>query len=151
MSEPGHAIVMHRFEVAAERVFDACLDPAWVRRWILDPQARDDRVVRLALEARVGGRFSCAVDRAGTEIEYVGEYRAIDRPQLLVFTWAARDGQPDRSRVVIEISPRGEGCEVKLTHILGGRWSTAVDDAAGAWARRLDALARAIAEEAALA
>jgi uncharacterized protein YndB with AHSA1/START domain len=147
MSEPAHAIVMHRFDFAPERVFDACLDPAWVGRWMFGPNVRDERIVRLTMDARVGGKYSFVVDRAGTEVDHVGEYLAIDRPRLLAFTWATRDTLPDVSRVIIEITPRQPGCDVKLTHVMGANWSAFVDQAAGAWSKMLDALDRAIAQE----
>ncbi|HVU18536.1 MAG TPA: SRPBCC family protein [Candidatus Didemnitutus sp.] len=148
MSQPVHAVVMHRFDVPAERVFDACLDPAWVGRWMFGPNVRDERIVRLALEARVGGRFSFVVNRAGTEVDHVGEYLEIERPGLLVFTWATRDALPETSRVIIEITPREQGCDMKLTHVLGAHWSEFVDRAASSWSQMLDALERAIAQEA---
>jgi uncharacterized protein YndB with AHSA1/START domain len=148
VSQPVHAIVLHRFGVAAERIFDACLDPAWVGRWMFGPNVRDEKVVRLALEPSVGGKFSFVVNRNGAEIEHVGEYLEIDRPRLLVFTWATRDALPDVSRVIIEIAARDEGCEVKLTHVMGANWSDFVDRAANAWAKMLDALERAIRQEA---
>lgn len=147
MSQPIHVVVMHRFEVSAERVFDACLDPAWVGRWMFGPGVRDERVVRLALEPRVGGKFSFVVERQGAEIDHVGKYLEIDRPRLLVFTWATRDRLPETGRVVIEIEPRDQGCEVKLTQVMGAQWSAFVDRAASAWSKMLDALGRAMAEE----
>ena len=81
MSQPVHAIVLHRFAAPAERVFDACLDPAWVGRWMFGPNVREEKIVRLTLEARVGGRFSFVVERQGAEVDHVGEYLAIDRPR----------------------------------------------------------------------
>ncbi len=147
MNQPVHVVVMHRFAVTAERVFDACLDPSWVGRWMFGPDARDERVVRLALEARVGGRFSFVVNRAGDEIEHVGEYREIDRPRLLVFTWATRDRLPDASRIIIEFTPRDQACDVKLTHVMNAGWSARVDDAASTWSRVLDALEQSLAQD----
>ncbi|HVU32686.1 MAG TPA: SRPBCC family protein [Opitutaceae bacterium] len=148
MSAPVHAIVMHRFEVPPERIFDACLDPAWVGRWMFGPNVRDERVVRLTLEARVGGRFSFVVNRGGTEVEHVGEYLEIDRPRLLVFTWATRENLSDPSRIIIELTPHGAGgCDVKLTHVMSPHWSAYVDRAAGSWSRMLDALERAIVQD----
>jgi len=147
MSKPVHAVVMRHFDVAAERVFDACLDPAWTGRWMFGPNVGDDRLVQLSLDARVGGRFSFVVNRAGAEIDHVGEYLHIDRPRLLVFTWALRESLPEKSRVVIEVTPRAQGCEVKLTQVMGAHWSADVDRTASAWSRMLDALERAIARE----
>jgi len=145
MSQIVHAVVLHRFDAPPERVFDACLDPAWVGRWMLGPHGRDQRVVGLKLDARVGGKFSFVINRHGTEIDHLGEYLAIDRPQLLAFTWATRDRLQNAARVIIEIAPRGSGCEVKLTHVMGAHWSAQVDEAAAAWSKMLDALEQVIA------
>jgi uncharacterized protein YndB with AHSA1/START domain len=144
MSQPVHAVVIHRFDAAPERIFDACLDPAWLSRWMFGPNVRDERIVRLTLDARVGGKFSFVVDRNGTEVDHVGEYLEIDRPRRLAFTWATRDTLPEVSRVIIEITARDLGCEVKLTHAMGAKWSAFVDKAAAAWTKMLDALERAL-------
>ena len=50
MSDPVHAIVLRRFNVAAERVFDAWFDPVWLGRWMFGPNIRDERIVQLELE-----------------------------------------------------------------------------------------------------
>jgi uncharacterized protein YndB with AHSA1/START domain len=149
VSQPVHVIILRRFEAPAERVFDACLDPAWVDRWMFRPAVHDAPWERRTLEARVGGRYSLVTHRAGTAVERTGEYLAIDRPRLLVFTAAAGDGRDGSSRVILEFVPRGDGCDVKLTHVLGSGWSAEIDRAARLWSRRLDRLQRAIAAAAA--
>ena len=147
MSQPVHAIVLHRFHVSAEWVFAAWFDPVWLGRWMFGPDVRDERIVKLALDPRVGGRFSFVVNRGGTEIEHVGEYLELDRPRLLVFTWATRDRLPETSRVIVDFTPRDPGCDVKLTHVRGAGWSAYVDRTAAAWSRMLDALEQAMAQE----
>lgn len=144
MNPPGHAIVLHRFERPAESVFDAWLDSVQLGRWMFGPSVRDERVVRLTLEPRVGGRFSFLLERAGAEVEYVGEFLAIDRPRLLAFTWGSRASLPETTRVVVEITPQETGCEVKLTHVVGAQWSAIVDQAASLWSKMLDNLARVL-------
>ena len=144
MSQPVHAIVMRRFDVSAEWVFAAWFDPVWLGRWMFGP---DEHVVRLALDARAGGKFSFVINRGGTEIDHVGEYLELDRPQLLVFTWATRDSLPELGRVIVEITPRDPGCDVKLTQVLGSGWSADADRAAAVWSRMLDSLERAMAAE----
>lgn len=148
MSQPVHAIVLHRFTASAERVFEAWFDPVWLGRWMFGPGVRDERIVSLTLEARVGGKFSFVVNRQGTEIDHVGEYLEIDRPRLLVFTWGTRASLPETSRVIVELTPReAGGCDVKLTHLMGGQWSAFVDQAASSWTKMLDALERAMARD----
>jgi uncharacterized protein YndB with AHSA1/START domain len=145
MSKPVHAIVVRRFDVAAGRVFDAWFDPVWLGRWMFGPNVRNERIVQLDLEPRVGGKFSFIVNRDGAEIDHVGTYLEIDRPHLLVFTWATRDRLPDTSRVIVEITARSGGCDVKLTHLMGAGWSALVDQAAASWSRMLDVLDQALA------
>ena len=144
MKPPIQAVVFHRFAVPAERVFEAWLDPEWIGRWMYGPAVRDERIVRLSLEPRVGGKFSFVVDRQGTEVDHVGEYLEIDHPRLLVFTWATRDSLPDTSRVIVEIAPHGDGCELTLTHVMGADWAAFADRTAGSWRRMLGALDRAL-------
>lgn len=140
MTKPVQAVVLHRFSVSAERVFDAWLDVTLLGRWMFGPAVRDERIVRIGLDPRVGGAFSFVVDRQGTEIDHVGEYLEIDRPRLLVFTWAIRDTLSDKSRVIVEITPLDQGCDVKVTHVMNPESPAYVEKAAGAWTRMLTAL-----------
>jgi uncharacterized protein YndB with AHSA1/START domain len=150
MSRPVHAVVMHRFGVSAERVFDACLDPAWVGRWMFGPNVRDERILQLTIEPRVGGAFAFVVERQGAEVRHFGEYLEIERPTHLAFTWATGNAPQDISRVIIEITARdADACDVKLTHVMGANWSAFVDRAASAWATMLDALERVMREDSA--
>lgn len=150
MNPSVQAVVSHRFTASAERVFDAWLDPEWIGRWMYGPAVRDERIVRLSVEPRVGGKFSFVVNRQGVEIDHVGQYLEVDRPRLLVFTWATRDSLPSTSRVIVEILPCDGGCELTLTHVMGADWAAFADKAAGAWRKMLEALAGALAETAPL-
>jgi len=152
MSDQVKAVVSHRFSAPAERVYDAWLDPEWIGRWMFGPGVRAERIVRLGLEPRVGGKFSFVVDRQGTEVDHVGEYLELDRPQLLVFTWGTRDSLPATSRVIVEIVPRADGgCDLTLTHVMGAAWAGYVDKAAGSWRLMLGKLAQALGDAVPLA
>lgn len=142
MTKPVQAVVLHHFRVPAERVFDAWLDVTLIGRWMFGPVVRDERIVRLALEPRVGGKYSFVVDRQGTEVEHVGEYLEIERPHLLVFSWATRETLPDTSRIVVEITPAADGCDVKLTHVMSADWAAYAERAGAAWGKMLAALDR---------
>jgi len=145
MTQFVHAVVQHRFAVPAERVYDAWLDPEWIGCWMFASGLREERIVRLAVEPRVGGKFSFVVDRQGEIIDHIGEYLEVDRPGLLVFTWATRGARPDASRVVVEIVPCAGGCELTVTHVLEARWARLTDQVAGSWRALLAALAGALA------
>jgi uncharacterized protein YndB with AHSA1/START domain len=145
MTQPASAVVTQRFTASADRVFAAWLDPDWLGRWMFGPNVRDERIVRLGLEPRVGGHFSFLVNRAGTDVDHVGQYLEIDRPRRLVFTWATRETLPETSRVIVEIKSLESGCELILTHEMAPAWGAFADQAAGSWRKMLEALAAALA------
>lgn len=133
--------VTRRFSASPERVFDAWLDPAMIGRFMFGPALREEEVVRLTLDARVGGSFSFVVRRQGEEIDHIGEYLEIDRPRRLAFTWGiAQESSPDMSRVIIDIAPQETGSELTLTHELHPDWADYADRTEAAWAKMLDML-----------
>ncbi|HEX7048502.1 MAG TPA: SRPBCC family protein [Gammaproteobacteria bacterium] len=144
-SEPPVEVrVTRHFNAPPERVFDAWLDPVMLRRWMFGPEVRDEEVVRLTLDARVGGRFSFVVRRDEEIIDHVGEYLEIARPRRLVFTWGIAGVSVDESRVVIEMKPTDAGCEFVLTHELDPDWADYADRTQAGWTHMLEALAKIV-------
>ena len=145
--EAGSTVrVSRRFEAPAERVFDAWLTPAMIGRWMFGPALRDEEILRIDLDARVGGAFSFLVRRQGAEIDHVGRYLEIERPRRLAFTWGIAGESVDESRVTIDIEPLDRGCELSLVHAMDPRWADFADRVRTGWTTMLDALARALAE-----
>ncbi|HKQ80442.1 MAG TPA: SRPBCC family protein [Blastocatellia bacterium] len=131
--------VSRRFSVSPERVFDACLDPEMIGKWMFGAAVREEEVLRIAVDARVGGSFSFLVRRQGEEIDHIGKYREIVRPRRLVFTWGIAGESDDESVVIIEIVPLGTGAELTLTHELDPKWADYASSAEASWAKMLDA------------
>ena len=143
--EPGVKVrVSRRFSVSPERVFDACLDPEMIGKWMFGPALREEEVLRIAVDARVGGSFSFLVRRQGEEIDHVGKYREISRPRRLVFTWGIAGDSEDESVVIIEIVPQETGTELTLTHEMDPKWKEFAGRSEAAWAKMLDALVAAL-------
>ncbi|PPJ42566.1 MULTISPECIES: SRPBCC family protein [unclassified Pseudoxanthomonas] len=133
--------VQRRFSAPAERVFDAWLTPRLLGQWMFGPGVRDEKVLRLDVDPRVGGRFSMLVERDGTRIDHVGEYLVIDRPHRLSFTWGiAGQSDQDGSRVDIVISPVPTGCVLHLAHTLPRAWADYARRTQQGWAHMLEAL-----------
>jgi uncharacterized protein YndB with AHSA1/START domain len=134
--------VVHRYRNSPEGVFDAWLDPAMIGRWMFGPALRDEEVVHLNVDARVGGSFSFLVRRQGKELDHVGEYLELDRPRRLVFTWGVREGgqKPDMSTVTVEVLPSDGGSELTLTHDLHPDWADYAGKTEQGWTKMLGAL-----------
>jgi uncharacterized protein YndB with AHSA1/START domain len=132
--------VTRRYTAPPERVFDAWLDAEMIGKWMFGPALRDEEIVRLSLDARVGGSFSFVVRRQGEEIDHMGEYLEIDRPRRLVFTWGIRMETADSSRVTIDIAPLEKGCELTLVHELHPDWADYAERTEAGWSKMLGAL-----------
>ena len=105
--------VTHRFSASAERVFDAWLDPEKACKFLF--VTATGQMVRTEIDARVGGGFTIVERRAGEEVAHVGTYLTVDRPRHLVFTLSVPKYSKDESRISVEITPLGSGCELMLT------------------------------------
>jgi len=111
-----------------------------IGQWMFGPKLRDEEVVSLTVDAKVGGRFSFLVRRGGQEIDHVGRYLEIDRPRRLVFTWGIAGFSVDETDVTIEIVPSEGGCELTLTH--RKVWSEYAERTQGGWTTMVQALAK---------
>jgi len=140
MTEASRATlrVSRRFTASAERVFDAWLDPRMAERFLFATPT--GRMVRVELDARVGGRFIFVDRRDGEDVEHVGGYLEIDRPRRLAFTFAVPKFSAEQTRVTIDIVPAGTGCALTLTH--EGVLPNYADRSEAGWTGILGALGR---------
>jgi uncharacterized protein YndB with AHSA1/START domain len=129
--------VSRRFDASPERVFDAWLDPEKAGKWLFATPT--SQMVRVEIEARVGGAFNFTDRRDGEDVEHVGTYVEIDRPRRLVFTFGVPKYSNQITRVTIDIKPLPTGCELTLTHDgVPAEW---FEQTREGWGKILDALA----------
>ena len=135
-SEPVLHMIRH-FDASAERVFDAWLNPDTAGKWLFATPA--GTMMRVEIDARVGGRFVIVEHRNGEDVEHVGEYLEIDRPRRLVFTFAVPKYSAQYTRVSIDIALVEDGCDLTLTHegVLS-EWLARTEQG---WSKILDSLA----------
>jgi uncharacterized protein YndB with AHSA1/START domain len=146
--EISHDVRVSRwFDASPERVFDAWLTPGLVGKWMFGPALRDEEVLRIELDAQVGGTFSFLVRRQGELIDHVGRYLEIDRPLRLVFTWGTDHDPPDSSRVSIDIVRLENGAELTLLHQLHPEWADYAGRVEAAWTKMLDTLDETLTEQ----
>lgn len=99
-------------------VFEAWTEPEQLRQW----SAPEGMTVAAAeVDLRVGGRYRIRMKNPDGEIfTAVGEYREIDYPNRLVYTWGWEETGNNHyeTRVTVEFFDRGGATEVVLTHEL---------------------------------
>lgn len=132
--------VARRFSAPPEQVFDAWLDVERAGKWLFATPS--GQMVRVEIDARVGGSFVFVDRRNGDEIEHTGEYVEIDRPRRLVFTFSVPKFSSDSTRVTLDIVPLATGCELTLTH--DGVYQDYASRTAQGWTGILDKLAAVV-------
>ncbi|WP_316751848.1 SRPBCC family protein [Pedobacter gandavensis] len=136
----AHATVTRHFSVTAEDVFDAWLNTAMIGRFMFGPEVREEKILSLTSDPKVGGAFSFVVLRNEEEIDHVGEYLEINRPLRLTFTWAVGKDSKDSSEIEVDIVPTSTGAELTLTQKMPANWEHFVGSAESSWTKMLDAL-----------
>jgi uncharacterized protein YndB with AHSA1/START domain len=114
---PGETIV-EQISVAApaERVFAALVEPHQRVQWWGEEGAF--RTTHVESDLRVGGqRLQSGTGRDHRPFTIRGEYRVIERPRVLAFTWLP-SWQPDAqaSLVRLDLEERDGVTTVRLTH-----------------------------------
>lgn len=145
VSETASMVRLQRsFRTTADELFDAWLTPAVLERWMFGRTVRDEDIVHLAVDARVGGRFSFLVRRQGQDFDHVGEYLELDRPRRLAFTWDVGQSRSDGSRVELDLADSDGGVSLTLSHSLPAEAAPYANRTQAAWMRMLAALAQVV-------
>ena len=133
------AIAVQKFNVPPQRVYDAILDTKMIARFMFGPLLREEEILHIRNDPRVGGEFSYKVRRGPDEIDHVGRFLELIPPKRIVFTWAIAP-ETDGSTVSIDITPTPEGCSVRLMHEMAPEWADFVDRSEKAWEKMLGVL-----------
>jgi len=130
------------YDATAEDVFDAWTNPEVLRRWWKANPAWVTPVAEVDL--RVGGGYALRMlDEDGEPHTVAGEYREVERPRRLVYTWCWQEGGPEPDHVsLVSVEFRADGSrtavvlehsglpseESRLAH--GGGWGGALESLA---------------------
>ena len=96
-----------------EEVFDAWLDAEGMREWMCPGPVTSSEVT---LEPRVGGNFRIVMMARNAQFVNTGEFRVLDRPARLQFTWLSSRWEYQETLVTVELFSRESQCELVLTH-----------------------------------
>ncbi|MBC3807606.1 SRPBCC domain-containing protein [Undibacterium seohonense] len=130
--------VSREFTTSAEAVFDAWLDPQKAGNFLFATPTGVMKTVEI--DARIGGRFCIIETRDGVDVEHVGEYLEIDRPQHLRFSFG---GNPfPATYVTLNISRSESGCVLQLVH--EGVWTDYEASVVQGWTDILENLAQLV-------
>ena len=112
--ERGIALVARRtIRASAERVFEAWTDPVQLRAWW---GPRPVTCIDAEVDLREGGRYRIVNGLPdGTTVVIHGEFRVVERPRKLAYTWHI-EGGGESSHVTVRFEPRGEHTEVIVVH-----------------------------------
>lgn len=103
------------FDVSADRVFDAWLNPEMMRKWLFTMETTN-KVAKN--EPHVGGTWEIVDHRGGKDYRAIGEYIEIDRPNKLVFTFRMPQFSDTEDRITVEWKPLEKGCEMTFTQVI---------------------------------
>src|SRR6185437_1688877 len=135
----GSVRVTRRVKAQPDRVFDAWLDAEAARTFLF--ALRTDDPVDSEMDPRVGGRFRIAQRGASGDVEYVGEFLAVDRPYRLVFSLFVEKYAQRDDRVMLELAPVGQESLLVLTHEYDLSSETQRARIQAGWETSLDGLA----------
>ena len=98
-----------------QAVWDAWTRPEHVKKWSCPAPGG---VRSFESDLRVGGAYTLAMEVEGTRYTAFGEYREIDAPRRLVYTWDWReeDHRVGETLITVEFEQQGEATLVTLTH-----------------------------------
>ncbi len=98
-------VVRLHIDAPPEVVFDCFCDPAALVTWMGD---------RADVEPRPGGTFAVDID----EMAVRGEFKVVERPTRLVFSWGFADSDvpPGASTVEVTLTEDSGGTELTLVH-----------------------------------
>ena len=141
----NETIVIRKLIAATrEEVFQAWTDPESMRHWM---RGREDmQEAEAHLDVRPGGTFRITMKGKERNYEHTGQYRVVEPPSRLVFTWISKATDEQETIVTVELKPHGTECELTLTHEkLPGK--EAASNHENGWTRIVELLARYLAKK----
>jgi uncharacterized protein YndB with AHSA1/START domain len=114
----SHSLQVKRHVGASpQQVYRAWTDRAQLARWFAP--SPDFEIVVHELDPRTGGSYRIEMRAPdGSSHVAVGEYRELEAPRRLTFTWRWEGSPMADTLVTVELTSKGDGTEVVLTHTL---------------------------------
>jgi uncharacterized protein YndB with AHSA1/START domain len=144
MNSPHSLSVERSVPGSIEKVFDAWLDPRLLAQWMTPGPGMSVPVAEI--DPVVGGRSRIVMRQGDRDIPHEGEYRIIERPTRLVFTWTSEHAGADTLVSIQFTRVTANETNVALTHERFPNQAIR-DSHRNGWSAILDALARTMSLE----
>jgi len=114
MSEGIVLVVRRTIRASVERTFAAWTEPQHLRAWW---GPRPVTCTGAEVDLRVGGRYRIVNALPdGTTVVIEGEFRAVEPPSKLIYTWKTNRADQELSLVTVRFVKRGDATEVTVQH-----------------------------------
>lgn len=120
LTQPVILKVSRHIKASRERVFAAWTTPADIMKWLGGPGCN---VTSAKMDLRVGGHYTFLVNKSCDGNEscggMTGQYREINPPSRLVFTWSpikAANEEGFDTQVTVDLTEEKGGTLVTITH-----------------------------------
>jgi uncharacterized protein YndB with AHSA1/START domain len=112
-STADKVVVERVLSATPERVFQALTRPEELRVFLC---AHQTTVGAFEADIRVGGRFLLVMRDGARDVEHRGEFKVIDPPRKLAFSWISVGTGGNETLVTIELAPAPKGTVLRLVH-----------------------------------
>src|SRR6516225_10106680 len=105
-SDPAaHRLVVRRLiRATCEEVFAAWSDAESVSQWMCPGNVKS---AVAQLDVRVGGKFRILMRDGEREFDHTGEYKVVEPPSKLVFTWQSKGTDDEITLVTVDLVALG--------------------------------------------
>lgn len=106
-------VIRRLIHAPREEVFAAWTDPSSMAEWMCP---KEIKMAEAQLDVRVGGKFRIVMKDGQKEFDHTGEYRIVEPPSKLVFTWISKGTGNTPTLVTVELQDLDPYCQLILTH-----------------------------------
>ncbi|QKS69932.1 SRPBCC domain-containing protein [Paenalkalicoccus suaedae] len=96
----------HIFTADPERIFDAWITPATMKKWLFTDE-KTNKITKN--EARSGGGWEIVDHREGQTYRAIGQYKVVDRPSRLVMTFKMPQFSDLEDTITVQLEPHDDG------------------------------------------
>jgi len=107
---------------------------------MFNPETQKESIVELKNEVRPRGKFNYTTMRLSEQIDYKGEFKIIDRPRILEFTWNEGRAGAALNTVRVLFEDVAQNTNLRISLVLDHTEVINADNIKSLWSQRIKAL-----------